>query len=346
MNTEAIVDTAGETPYVGDGCDIAIYSAAGFEKLSKAREEIGNVPEGDVFITPGFELSAKYIIHAVSPYYIDGKSGEEEKLRSCYRKSLALAKENDIKSISFPLIATGSYGYPRAHGLRIAVDEINTFLLENEMDIYLVVFDSASTELAEKIYPQIEAFIKHDDVCRIREEEYGDAHFNSIRPDDSRYDAYKNRYSELDERLYRENAEETGDEELFDEAEIDLDILKKKLLHIKDPFGVYVHYLVERESKNLTELENTAWLSKTVVYNIRKKPKTYRPDKRTAFQLCVGLELNIEDSKDLLSRAGYAFSPSSGEDKIWETYIENEHYDIIDISDTLEHFGFKPIVDF
>ena len=119
MDTEAIVNTAGETPEVGDGCDVAVYMAAGYDELHALRKEIGNVAQGDVFITPGFKLPAKYIIHAVSPLYVDGQSGEEDKLRSCYRKSLQLAKEKGIKSIAFPLLATGAYGYPKEEGMRI-----------------------------------------------------------------------------------------------------------------------------------------------------------------------------------------------------------------------------------
>ena len=91
MNTEAIVNTANEQPLVGPGCDHAAYMAAGYEKLYAYRKDhIGVVKEGEVFITPGFDLPAKYIIHAVSPLYIDGEHGEEELLRSCYWKSLQL----------------------------------------------------------------------------------------------------------------------------------------------------------------------------------------------------------------------------------------------------------------
>ncbi|MCR5591021.1 MAG: macro domain-containing protein, partial [Lachnospiraceae bacterium] len=144
MDTEAIVNTAGATTEVGDGCDVAVYMAAGYDELHKLREEIGYVPEGEVFITPGFALPAKYIIHAVSPAYIDGNSGEEEKLRSCYRNSLKIAKEKGIKSIAFPLISTGAYGYPKEEGMRIAIDEINAFLMRHSMDITLVVFDTRS----------------------------------------------------------------------------------------------------------------------------------------------------------------------------------------------------------
>ena len=184
MDTEAIVNTAGETPEVGDGCDVAVYMAAGYDELHALRKEIGNVPQGDVFITPGFKLSAKYIIHAVSPLYVDGQSGEEEKLRSCYRKSLQLAREKGVKTIAFPLIATGAYGYPKEECMRIAVDEINDFLLKDEMDITLVVFDKRATELGSKIYPDLDEYIDQNYVCEKREEEYGDAFFGA----EGRYD--------------------------------------------------------------------------------------------------------------------------------------------------------------
>ena len=346
MNTEAIVNTAGETPEIGTGCELAIYKAAGYDELHKIREEKGFIEEGEVFITSGLNLKAKFIIHAVSPYYIDGSFGEVEKLRSCYRKSLNIAKENDVKSIAFPLISTGNYGFPKAYGLRIAMDEINSFLLSNEMDIYIVVFDTVSTELAEKLHPQIEAFIDHDYVCKKREEEYGDPHFGSVSPKDELYDAYVGRARALDDRLMAASApvieKIDWDDEEFDSE----NLLDERIGHLKDPFGVYLLYLSERKKISLTILESTAWVSKHVVFKVRKNPDTYKPDKRTAFQFCVGLELGLDDTKDLLSRAGYTISESILEDKIWEFYIENEHFDIMDISDSLEKYGLKPIIDF
>lgn len=97
----------------------------------------------------------------------------EVKLRFCYRKNLELAKENNIKSISFPLISTGGFGYPKEEGMCIAVDKINAFLLGNDMEIYLIVFDARATQLGEKIYPDLEAYIDHNYVKDKREEEYG-----------------------------------------------------------------------------------------------------------------------------------------------------------------------------
>ncbi len=173
MNTEAIVNTANEQPRVDTGCDHAVYMAAGYDDLLNYRKDkIGSVPEGEVFITPGFKLAAKYIIHAVSPRFIDGESGEEEKLRSCYRKSLLLAKETGIRSIAFPLISTGGFGYPKEEGMRIAVDEINAFLSENDMDIRLVVFDDSAKTIGAKLYPGLEEYIDRKYVERAQREEY------------------------------------------------------------------------------------------------------------------------------------------------------------------------------
>lgn len=117
MNVDVVVNTANEAPIYATGVDLAIYKAAGEEELLVARKQIGYMKEGEVAITKGYNLPAKYIIHAVSPYYIDGESGEEEKLRNCYRRSLTLAYENKCESIAFPLISTGGFGYPKEEGM-------------------------------------------------------------------------------------------------------------------------------------------------------------------------------------------------------------------------------------
>ena len=182
MHTEAIVNTANERPEAGSGCDIAVYTAAGYDELlAYRREKIGAVPEGEVFITPGFGLQAKYIIHAVSPLYMGGSEGEEEKLRSCYRKSLQLAKEKGISSVAFPLIATGGFGYPKEEGMRNAVDEINAFLLDNEMEIFLVVFDDKAKSLGQRIFPGLEEYIDRNYVEDRRREEYGERFFGAAK---------------------------------------------------------------------------------------------------------------------------------------------------------------------
>jgi len=371
MNTEAIVNTASQWATYGAGVDTAVYRTAGEEELLALRKEIGEVPEGRAFITPGLKLPAKYIIHAVSPVYIDGESGEEEKLRNCYRNSLKIAVENNIKSISFPLISTGSYGYPQADGLRIAMDECNAFLINHEMDIFIVVFGTKATRMAERIFPRLEAYIDHKYVCEKREEEYGDARFGSYSPTDSSYNAYKKEAELLEMRtapmLFASRLmprESRAKENLScydriepcvcidDASEDDFDLfpgeseLARRMAHLSDPFGKYMMYLVESKNKTSTQVQNDAWISRKVYSKINTNQDTYHPDKRTACQICVGLGLNHDETKDLLRRAGYALTDSDKEDIIWSFFFEMnpEEYDIFDVSDALQYYGFKPIV--
>lgn len=191
MQTEAIVNTANDHPTVGTGCDYAVYRAAGYEELlAWRREHVGYVPEGEVFLTPGFGLQARYIIHAVSPLYIDGAHGEEERLRACYRKSLALAAEKGIRSIAFPLISTGGFGYPKEEGMRIAVDEIHAFLLTADLQVFLVVFDEKAAGMGKNLYPDLEAYIDENYVEEKHREEYADFSIAGY-PVSAQEDAYR-----------------------------------------------------------------------------------------------------------------------------------------------------------
>ena len=372
MNTEAIVNTANDHPTVGTGCDSAVYKAAGYDKLLKYREEkIGFVPEGDAFITPGFKLKAKYIIHTVSPLYMGGDKGEEEKLRSCYRKSLQIAKENGIKSISFPLISTGGFGYPKEEGMRIAVDEINAFLLSNEMNIFLVVFDTKATQLGEKIYPGLEAYIDHNYVKKAREEEY-DACCGSMRPSEPGCDRYLSN-AEMTERRTRRNAEgkpsfsgsifkkeqakkSVSDEALSVEERCECDEtpffdfeeheskLEERMKHMSDTYSEYLMYLIRERNMENGKVWKRAIVDKKIFSKI-KNNRNYHPNKLTALCLCVGAKLNLDESKDLLARAGYALSPCDKTDIIFAYFIENEIYDMIELDIQLEEHGLPCIIN-
>ena len=363
MNTEAIVNTAGETPEVGDGCDVAVYMAAGYDKLHELRKEIGNVPQGEVFITPGFDLPAKYIIHAVSPFFVDGKSGEEEKLRSCYRKSLNLAWEKGIKSIAFPLISTGAYGYPKEEGIRIAIDEINDFLLKNDMDITLVVFDRKSSELGSKLYPDLEEYISHNYVCEKGEEEYGEA-FNGqiLGANASSHAPERDMIARRRQSVIRECGRASamkasmsmplGDvaegAAMMAPMEMDEDAIgetiTERLKHTEDPFGVYLLYLIKSKGKTNAEVYNSVFITKQLFGKLNKDPENYHPDKVTALRYCVGAELNIDEKKDLLARAGYALSPSDKRDIIFSYFITHEIFDITEIDIQLEEHGIPCIL--
>ncbi|MER2183607.1 MAG: macro domain-containing protein, partial [Clostridia bacterium] len=177
VTADVIVNTANPHPVIGDGTDSAVYHAAGEKELLAARKKIGEIGPGQAAATPAFGLNAKYIIHTVGPVWVDGNHGERETLRSCYEKSLSLAADLDAKSIAFPLIATGVYGFPKDEALDIALSEIGRFLLTHDMMVTLVVFDRKSFELSESLVSQIDEFIDEYGVGLARKAEYRDEEY-------------------------------------------------------------------------------------------------------------------------------------------------------------------------
>jgi len=156
MRVDAIVNAANEQLAQGGGVCGAIFAAAGAEKLTQACDEIGFCNTGAAVLTPGFALPAKYIIHTVGPVWQGGNAGETELLAACYDHSLALATAHGIKSIAFPLISAGIYGVPKDIAFRVAITQINRFLEQSAMEVYLVLFDRADLPLANTIRKQIE----------------------------------------------------------------------------------------------------------------------------------------------------------------------------------------------
>ncbi|MBQ5916415.1 MAG: macro domain-containing protein [Lachnospiraceae bacterium] len=314
MQVDVIVNTANKQPIYSAGTDTAVYKAAGEEELLAERRKIGCMKEGEVAITPGFRLPAKYIIHAVSPCYIDGKSGEEEKLRDCYRRSLQLAAKHACKSIAFPLISTGSFGYPKEEGMRIALDEINAFLMKQEMLVYLVVFDTKSTQLGLNLYPDLKAYIDHNYVCDKREEEYGDRYFGSVREGDPGFDAYRRQREKLEMSvMYRPEISEQyaecedDSDEAWEERE---SALEERMKHLSDTFQEYLLYMIETKNLTNADVYKRALISKQLFSKIKLNPN-YHPDKKTAMRLCVGAMISpLSFSSIALARSAWCvFSP-------------------------------------
>ena len=370
MQVDAIVNTANAQPIYSSGTDTAVYKAAGDEELLAERKKIGYLNEGEVAITPGFKLPAKYIIHAVSPRYRDGNSGEEEKLRSCYEKSLEMAVSYKCESIAFPLIATGSFGYPKEEGMRIALDEINAFLMKYEMLVYLVVFDTAATKIGRNLYPNLEAYIDHNYVCKKREEEYGNRYLGSVpreamssnvpmapceaafsKKHETREHFHLSKFGkEKSKTVIPRVQEDKVDYGTLIQADYDRFIeakesaLEERMHHMTDTFQQYLLYLIESKKLKNADVYKRAIVTKQLFSKIKLNPN-YHPDKATAMRLCVGAKLNLDETKDLLARAGYALSPCDKQDIIFSFFIENQVYDMIEIAIALEDHGLPSIID-
>lgn len=325
MQVDAIVNTANSEPICSSGIDKAVYEAAGIVELLAKRQEIGYVQEGEVFVTSGYNLPAKYIIHAVSPCYIDGKSGEAEKLRGCYEKSLRLAAEYGCGSIAFPLISTGNFGYPKAEAMEIALGVIQSFLLELDMMVYLVVFDRESVKLSGQIYDDIELYIDDNYVEEIQCIEYCecapvvDEASEPIR----RPRCFLSKTSAVAASKPAPNMAISSAKGGRESGRTLEDLIN----NVGETFQQRLFRYIDEKGREDVEVYKSAGKDKKLFYKI-KSNVNYQPSKHTVFAFALSLRLSLDETKDLLQSAGYAFSPSSKFDVIMQYVIDRRIYDI------------------
>ena len=321
VKADAIVNTANPRPVIGSGTDSAIYAAAGRDQLLEARKKIGSIARGDAAWTDAFALKAKYVIHTVGPVWQDGNHGERDTLRSCYEKSLAIADELKCKSIAFPVLASGNYGFPKEEALQIALSEIGKFLLNHEMLVTLVVFDSKALAISQELMGEIDQYISDHAVFLLKEEDY-------------KYNTGEGR-----NRWRRE-------EELFSSVSVDGSVSEADLSQVVGKAG-------KTFQQKLFELIDARGLDDVTVYkkaNLDRKlfsaircKTDYRPKKETVFALALALELDLDTLKDLLGRAGMALSPSIVSDVIIEYFVTKKKYDLYEINTALARYGQKSI---
>ena len=315
MPVDAIVNAANESLLGGGGVDGCIHRAAGPELLAECRQ-LGGCRTGDAKITGAYRLPCKYVIHTVGPVWSDGRHGEQELLASCYRTSLALAKEHDCQTVAFPLIASGIFGYPKDQALRVAVDTIGEFLMENDMTVYLVIFDRASYQIGSRLFADIAEYI---------DDHYVDAHIDSQRE--------RMRRPLHAARKARAVCNETA-EYMAAPAAGGLDDL---LTHLDAGFSETLLQLIDRSGRKDSEVYKKANVDRKLFSKIRSNPD-YRPSKSTALAFAIALELDLAETRDLIARAGYALSPSSKFDVIIEYFIRQKKYDIFEINEALFAF--------
>ncbi len=310
---DAIVNAANESLLGGGGVDGAIHRAAGPRLLSECRT-LGGCKTGDAKITRGYDLPARYVIHTVGPVWQGGGVGEEMLLRSCYRRSLEVAKGHGCQSVAFPLISAGVYGYPKEQALKIAVEEITAFVMDNEMLVTLVIFDKAAYSISGKLFVDVAAYIDDHYV-----EEHGD--------DCSRFLQRRAMLKEADAMPLMQPMM----------ASAPMPDLNERLSRLDESFSEMLLRKIDEAGIKDSECYKRANIDRKLFSKI-KSDRLYKPRKATAVAFAVALRLSLDETRELLEKAGYALSHSSKFDVIIEYFIQAGNYDVFEINEALFAF--------
>lgn len=348
---DAVVNPTDEALSGSGGVDAQLHRAAG-EKLAQACARIGFCAPGSAVLTEGYDLPARYVIHTVGPRWVGGEHGERETLASCYRSALSIASEKRLTSIAFPIISAGTFGFPKAEALEIAVREIRAFLSEHEMDVTLVVFNRECYEISAERYARVQNFL---------DEAYADTH-----ADFSNAPSYRREERPVFESSYDPDACFSASYSAnlpasFEEPRPPAPAQPKEqkasrpkprpLGQTSKPSGsafrpdrmldesfsqMLLRKIDERGMKD-ADCYKRANVDRKLFSKIRSNPD-YRPSKATAIAFAIALELDLKETRELLMKAGYALSRSQRFDVIIEYFIRAQIYDIYEINETLFAF--------
>lgn len=310
VHADAIVNTANPEPVFGRGTDMALYLAAGAEEMLAERKKIGAIPPGRAAATGAYRLNARYVIHTVGPEWRGGGFREREILGECYANSLALADSLKCKSAAFPLISAGIYGFPKAEALSVAFSEIGRFLLSHDMTVILAVLDRDAFEMSGRLFSDLEDLVGEKEAAARLRREYG-AGANAARGG-----------------LPLRPAERGARSFSLDEA------LGTK----EDTFTRRLFRLIDERGLDDVTVYKRANIDRKLFSGIRCK-KNYHPKKKTAVALAIALELSMDETADLLARAGYALSPNDRFDVIVSHFISRRFYNIWEINAALFRYG-------
>lgn len=343
IKCDAIVNPTNVRLLPTGGTDAKIHAAAG-EKLFEAVRRIDEIETGEAVITKGYDLPAKYVIHTAGPIWQGGMASERELLSCCYRNVLTVARANDCESIAIPLIASGSFGFPKDQVLKIAIRTISDFLFDNEMMVYLVAYDKQAYELSEKLFSGIESYIddyyvlNHSDNYadteylisryRSREEilpemwEAAPMRGEGIESDDC--------LSGLWEDISAPCAEKMETVCSAPKAKPNLD----DYINLDESFSLKLLKLIDAKGMDEVRCYKHANVSKQTWYKIMND-KFYKPNKKTVISFAISLKLTLEETQSLLESVGFVLSNSSLFDVIIMYCLENGIYDVYEIDSVL-----------
>jgi O-acetyl-ADP-ribose deacetylase (regulator of RNase III) len=309
LEVDAIVNTVKPNFEVGPGVDFAIHQAAG-PQLARALSELRHLDVTEVAITPGFNMKARYIIHTVGPHWGGGFEQEERALAECYNNILNCVVSNNLESVAIPLISTGFHRFPKDKALKIAMAVIQRFILNHDLQVSLVVYDSTSYILSQKLVMFVDNYVTK--------------RFNETNLERS-YSLNSMSYEE-EVRSYREVLPSRRARNIDEIIAMREETFSQRLIRY-----------IDRSGLSDAAVYHKANIDRRLFSKIRSN-KNYQPSKPTVLAFVIALELNLDDTHDLLLSAGYALSSSHVFDLIIEYFIEEKKYDIIEINTILFHF--------
>lgn len=355
VHADVLVNAANVRLAPGGGVCGALFSAAGFDEMRAACEAIGGCATGDAVATPAFNLPARWCVHAVGPIWRGGRAHEEELLHRCYRSAFARAVELGARSVAFPLISAGIYGFPVERALAIAREEVAVFLRHHdEVALTLVVFERAVVQMGNALVEQVQEYI---------DDEYVDSS-SFMRRDMGELERELRWAEDASAPLSVEMAEPVALPECLQEddasiaaprpfvaanirmpgaampgapsrAGATLDAEIAQLVATLDaPFSTTLLALIDARGMTDAEVYHRANISRQLFSKIRGN-ESYRPSKQTVVALAIALELDMSATQDLLARAGFTLSKSSKFDVIVRFFIERGIYDLFQLNEVL-----------
>lgn len=339
IKADAIVNAANNSLLGGGGVDGAIHRAAGPELLEECRT-LGGCETGQAKITKGYRLPSKYVIHTVGPIWHGGDHNEKEILASCYLSSLQLAMAYQCASVAFPLISAGAYGYPKDEALKVATDTIRGFLLEHDMQVYLVIFDKASFAISKKLYANIQAFIDDSYIdpfyeeAESRRQAYSNIMPQAAAPAPLQEPKKKPRHAE------KEPPDGAWTDASLLEDSVGGSALEDYLKRLDEGFREMLIRKIDERGMTDAECYKRANIDRKL-FNKIKNQADYKPSKSTVLAFAIALRLPLDETEDLLRKAGFSLSHSSKFDLIVEFFIVHGNYDIFEINEALFSFDQK-----
>ncbi len=347
VSADAIVNAANTRLQAGGGVCGALFAASGAADMQAACDAIGGCPTGSAVSTPAFALDATWVIHAVGPIWRGGLSGEREALRSCYRSVFAEAERLGARSVAYPLISAGIYGFPVDEALAIAREETEAFLrVHEDVSVTLVMFDRATVRAGGEQFDEIDEYIDDEYVeasphMRRRAERLAVEAWDAAAPGGHADSAPGGLADAGAPSGYADGAAPEAFAAAFGGEAVcaalsaaaprELDDL---LSNLDASFSETLLALIDERGMTDAEVYHRANLSRQLFSKIRSN-RAYRPTKPTAVALAVALELDPRQTQDLLGRAGLALSRSSKFDVIVRFFLERGVHDVFRINEAL-----------